>query len=175
MGTTESPEQQEGKSECDIQEEHRGQHESVRSQPRDHVGLDRLADVYGTFEDTWARVDFLLKHTRPFARAQQHQARLHDELKSSRESRDMALMKQTMSKVDGTREVLDIACRSLEDVRRPLKRKADDAHDRTGSHRKRYRRATEDHMKAEEVLNNSLGCLGDLVEDTASATHTLVL
>ena len=26
---------------------------------------------------------------------------------------------------------------------------------------------------AEEVLNNSLGCLGELVRDTASATHAL--
>ena len=28
-------------------------------------------------------------------------------------------------------------------------------------------------MKAEEVLNNSLGCLGTLVKDTAGATHAL--
>ena len=28
-------------------------------------------------------------------------------------------------------------------------------------------------MSAEEELNNSLGCLGDLVKDTAGATHAL--
>ena len=28
-------------------------------------------------------------------------------------------------------------------------------------------------MMAEEVLNNSLGCLGDLVRDSAGATHAL--
>ena len=28
-------------------------------------------------------------------------------------------------------------------------------------------------MKAEEVLNNGVGCLGTLVKDTAGATHAL--
>ena len=44
---------------------------------------------------------------------------------------------------------------------------------RTILHRDSLRRATRDHAKAEEVLNNSLGCLGTLVKDTAGATHTL--
>ena len=46
------------------------------------------------------------------------QGRKQDELKSSRESHDVLLMdlKESMSKVDDTREVLDIACRGLEDM-----------------------------------------------------------
>ena len=49
-------------------------------------------------------------------------------------------LKEAMSKVDDTREVLDITCRGLEDVSKrtiELKRKADDAHDRTRSHTER--------------------------------------
>ena len=38
MGTTESLEQQEGKPECAIQKEHRGQHEGTRPQSEDHAG-----------------------------------------------------------------------------------------------------------------------------------------
>ena len=54
-----------------------------------------------------------------------------------------------------------------------LKRKADDAHDRTRSHGERCWRPTKDHMMAEEFLNNGLGCLGDLVKDTTGATRSL--
>ena len=50
-----------------------------------------------------------------------------------------------------------------------LKRKADDARDSTRSHRERCRRATCEHVWAEEELDNSLGCLGDLVKDTTVA------
>ena len=85
-------------------------------------------------------------------------------------------LKEFMSKVDDTREVLDNTRRGLEDANKrtiELERKADDAHDRTRSHRERCRRATKDHVMAEEVLNNSLGCLCDLVKNTASATHAL--
>ena len=112
------------------------------------------------------------------AAAQQYQARPQDELKSTCESHDMALMdlKEYVSKVDDTREVLDITRRSLEDASKrtiELKRKADDAHDRTRSHRDRCQRATKDHMMAEEILSKSLGCLDDLVKDTTGATHAL--
>ena len=90
----------------------------------------------------------------------------------------MALMglREFLSKVDDTREVFDITRRGLEDaIERniELKLKADDAHAKTGSYRERWRRATSDHMMAEEVPNNSLGCLGDLVQDTTTATHAL--
>ena len=63
--------------------------------------LDRLADVYETFEDTWAFVeketaedDSLLAEADgamdQLVAAQQHQARFLDEVKSSRESLDIA-------------------------------------------------------------------------------------
>ena len=51
--------------------------------------------------------------------------------------------------------------------------KAEDAHTGTILHRDSLRRATRDQVKAEEVLNNSLGCFGTLVKDTAGATHAL--
>ena len=144
--------------------------------------LDRLAGVCATFEDTWANVENQISEgdipMDELAKAQEHQARLQDELKSSRESHDMALvdLEESMSKVDDTREVLDTPCRGLEDMSKKtieLKRKADDAHDRTRSHRERCRRATKYCVMAEEVLNDSLGCLGDLVKDTAGAPHAL--
>ena len=49
--------------------------------------------------------------------------------------------------------------------------KAENAHTGTILHRDSLRRATRDQVKAEEVLNNSLGCFGTLVKDTAGATH----
>ena len=54
-----------------------------------------------------------------------------------------------------------------------LKRKAYDAHDMTCSHRDWCRRATKELTKAEEALNDNLGCFGDLVKDTASSTYAL--
>ena len=74
------------------------------------------------------------------------------------------------------RALLEVACDDLADAGMKtidLKRKVDDAHDRTRSHRDRCRRATKELQTAEEDLNNSLGCLGDLVKDTASVAHAL--
>ena len=87
------------------------------------------------------------------AAAQQHQVRFHDELKSSRESLDIAFRE-----LNNCRALHDAACDDLEDASK-----------RTLG----CWRATKNHMMAEEVLDNSLGCLGDLVKDTASATHAL--
>ena len=128
----------------------------------------RLPDVYETFEDTWAFVeketaegDLLLAEADEavdqLAAAQQHQARFLDELESSRECLDAACV-----------DLKDASLRTTE-----LKRKADDVQERSRSHRERCRRAAKDYVIAEEVLNNSLGCLATLVKDTASATHAL--
>ena len=54
-----------------------------------------------------------------------------------------------------------------------LKRKVEEAHTRTFLQRGSNRRATSDHVKAEEVLNNGVGCLGTLVKDTTGTTHAL--
>ena len=84
------------------------------------AALDRLADVYETFEDTWAlveretaEVDTLFAEVYvamdDLATAQQYQARLQDELKHSCESHDIALtdLKECMSMVEDTREPAD--------------------------------------------------------------------
>ena len=54
-----------------------------------------------------------------------------------------------------------------------MKRKADDAHDQIRARRYRCRRATKEFETAEEDLNDSLGRLGQLLKDTAGATHAL--
>ena len=64
--------------------------------------------------------------------AQQHQARFHDELKSSRESLDIAVLdvEEAASKLKDFRDLLETVCRALEDVSKRtivLKRRADDA------------------------------------------------
>ena len=97
------------------------------------------------------------------AKAQQHQARCQDEVQGCCESLDAIVRDLT-----NFGALLEVACDDLADAGTKtidLKRKGGDAHDRTRSHR--------DRCSAEEELNNSLGCLGDLVKDTASATHTL--
>ena len=120
-----------------------------------------MADVYATFEDTWSNVENeTAEGDFPFveadeamdqlAAAQQHQARFQD--------------------------LDDAACADPDDASQrtiELKRKADDAHDRTRSHRERCWRVTKEHMMADEVHNNSLGCLAELVRDTVCATHAL--
>ena len=119
--------------------------------------LDRLADVYATFEDTWSNVkNETAEGDLPFveaeeamdqlAAAQQHQARFQD--------------------------LDDAACADPDDASQrtiELKRKADDAHDRTRSHRERCWRATKEYMMADD----SLGCLAELARDTVSAAHAL--
>ena len=70
-GTTQSLEQLDGKLECDIQKEHRGQHEGRRF---------RLTGVCASFEDARAN----LENDRAMdelAKAQQHQTRCQDEVK----------------------------------------------------------------------------------------------
>ena len=52
-------------------------------------------------------------------------------------------------------------------------RKADDAHDRIKTHRDQCRRATKELETAEEDLNDSIGRMEQLLEDTAAATHAL--
>ena len=54
-----------------------------------------------------------------------------------------------------------------------LKRKAEEGHTRTFLQRECIRRATSDHVKAEVVFNNGVGCLGTIVRETANATHAL--
>ena len=67
-------------------------------------------------------------------------------------------------------------CRGLEDVGEKtieLKRRRTMPMTGPDSRRDRCRRATEDLVSAEEELNDSLGRLGQLVTDTAGASHAL--
>ena len=68
----------------------------------------------------------------------------------------------------------DAAYRGLEDAGKWTikKRQADDAHDQISAHRDRCRRATE-FVTAEEDLNDCLGRMGQLAQDTAGGTHAL--
>ena len=134
-------------------------------------------------EDTWSNVENEISEgdTHFFAEAyeamdelavaQQRQARFQDDLNCTRESLEIPFRE-----LKNCRTLHDAACDDLEDASKrtlEVKRKADDAHDRTRSHRERCRHATKDFTMAEEVLHNNLGCLRDLVKDTASATHAL--
>ena len=58
--------------------------------------------------------------------------------------------------------------------RRPcdLKRKATEAQENLISHRERTRRFTNEHVRAEALVNNSLGALEHAVKDAAAATHS---
>ena len=90
----------------------------------------------------------------------------------------MALMdvNESVSKVDDSREVHDVVCRDLQVAGTrtfETKRKADDAHDRIRTHWDRCRRVTKELETAEEDLNDSLGGMGQLIKDTAGATHAL--
>ena len=76
------------------------------------------------------------------AKAQQHLARLQDELKKSRETLDIAVLdvEEAASELKDCRDLHDTVCRGLEDVGKKtieMKRKAHDAHDRTRSDRDR--------------------------------------
>ena len=113
--------------------------------------LDRLAGVYATFEDAWANLGsensevdtFMPKRTGAMdelAKAQPHQARCQDEVFCSCESLNIAFRK-----VNNCGALHGAACDDLADAGTKtidLKRKADDAHDRTGSHKERCWRAT---------------------------------
>ena len=78
--------------------------------------------------------------------------------------------------LDNRRDLHDAACRGLEDVGKKtteMKRNADDAYDRTSSHRDQCRRATKELVSAEEEVNDNLGRLGQLIKDTAEATQAV--
>ena len=131
-------------------------------------GPERLACEYTTFEEAWANLENAAQGVMDeLARAQQHQARCQDEVKGCRDGLD-----DIVKDLANFRAFLEAACDDLADAcmkTTDLKRKADDAHDRTRSHRDWCRRAKE-LTKAEEAINNTLGCFGDLVK---SATHAL--
>ena len=54
-----------------------------------------------------------------------------------------------------------------------LEKKAEEAHTKTSVQRDCIRRATSDHVKAEEVLNNVVACPSNFVKVTVGVTHAL--
>ena len=66
------------------------------------------------------------------------------------------------------------ACRDLQDAGTRVaetKRKVDDVQDLIRAHRERCRRVSEEYGTAEEDLNECPGRMGQLMRDTAGATH----
>ena len=146
------------------------------------AALDRLAEVCETFEDTWdivekesAEGDMLFATEEDsidkMEAARQHQDRTLEVFEDCRQSLDGVL-----GEFSNCRALHEAAWIDVQEASRrhsELKRKAAEAHERTILQRECLRRATRDHVKAEEVLNNSVGCLSTLVKDTAGATHAL--
>ena len=106
-------------------------------------------------------------------------------MEATRESMDIAFREFTscwahlntaFGEVSNCGALHDASCVDLKNACQrtgELKRKADDAHERTRSHRERCRRGTKEHTKSEVAINYSLGCLGWLIKETANATHSL--
>ena len=104
-------------------------------------------------------------------KAQKEQDRLQDEPEATRESMDIASREFTNCWAHLNTAFREVSnCRALHDVTwvdlkracqwtAELKRKADDAHERTRS--------------SEAAINLSLGCIGWFVKETANATHSL--
>ena len=133
-----------------------------------------MAGVYATFDDTWVNVEKksseggtlfaeVYKPMDELAKAQQHQARLQDELKNFRESLDIAVLDVEEAKLKDCRGLHDTVCRGLEDVGKKTvesKRKADNAHDKSRSHRERCQRANKRPCVGRGGSEQQLGMLG---------------
>ena len=144
--------------------------------------LSNLALVYARFEEAEADLEVDTSEGDPLHgdmrkalegpdEVQQQQERFKEEQKHTRDSLDTAFIE-----LNNRRDLHDAACRGLEDVGKKsteMKRKADDVHDRISSHKEQCRRATKEFVLAEEELNNSLGRLGQLIKNTAGATHAI--
>ena len=127
--------------------------------------MEALKNLYATFEQAGANLevevsegDLLFADVRTAmegpTEAQQHKERLQGELTSSRESLDVALvdMKESMTKVDDSREVHDVVWRDPQAAGTrafEMKRNADDAQDQVRAHRDRCRRETKELETAE--------------------------
>ena len=134
------------------------------------AALDRLAEVYETFEDTWdivvmesAQGDMLFASEEDAVHklegARQHQDRTLQVLEECHKSTDGAF-----KEFSNCRALHEAAWFDVKEVGRrhsELKRKAEEAHTRTFLQRESIRRATSDHVKPEEVL------IGILVKDIA--------
>ena len=130
--------------------------------------MDVLAEEYEILEETVKQVTH---ETEELDKAQKDQDRLQDELEATCES--MVIASREFSNCRAPHEVTCVDLKKACEWTAELKRKADDAPERTRSHRERCRRATKEHTKSEASINHSLGCPGWFVKATANATHSL--
>ena len=124
------------------------------------AALDRLAEVYETFEDTWDIVEketaegdqlFATEEdaTDKMEEARQYQDRTLDVLEGCCKSMDGAFME--FSNCRALHEAAWVDVQEASRKHSEIKKKAEDAHERTILHWESLRCA--DNMKAEEVLN----------------------
>ena len=139
--------------------------------------MDRLAEVYETFEDTWdvavkesAEGDMLFPSeedaVEKLEAARQHQDRTLEVPEDCRQSLDSAF--REFSNCRALHEAV-VRCEGIGTETLRTKRKAEEAHTRTFLQRESFRRETSDCVKAEEVLTNGVGCRGTPCKDTAGA------
>ena len=168
MGTAESSQQQERQLELHVQEEFGSEQQGVR--PESVAALDRLAEVYETFEDTW---DFVVKESAAGDMLLASEEDVADKLDAAQQQDD------ALEALEECRKNMDSASREFSnygalheaawvDVKETgrghseLKRKAEEAHTRTFLQRESIRRPTSNHVKAEEALNNGVGSMKSL-------------
>ena len=72
-----------------------------------------------------------------------------------------------------THEAICVEARRAWQKTHDLKRKATEAQDNLNFHRERTRRISNEHARAEALVNDRLGTLGHAVRDAAAATHSL--
>ena len=113
-------------------------------------------------------------------KAQKDQDRLQDELEATCDSmvtvskeftNCWATLNGALREVDNCRALHEETCVDLKKACQStaeIKRKANDAHERTRSHRERCRRVTKEHTKSEAAINHSLVCLGWFVKESAN-------
>ena len=158
--------------------------------------LDVLAEEYGIFEETIENVtdeteegDMLFavayELMEELDKAQNDQDHLQDELEATRESMGIASKEFTncwahlntgFREVSNCRALHDVMCVDLKNACQrtaELKRKADDAHERTRSHRERCRRATKEHTKSPKQPSTTVWRDQDELSKKRPAPHTL--
>ena len=145
------------------------------------AALDPLAEVYETFEDTWDIVlqecaagdMFIASEEDAAAKLGEAQRQQDDALEALEECRKN--MDSAHREFSNYRALHEAAWFDVKETgrRHSELRKWEDAHKKTFLQRDCTRRATSGDVNAEEVLNNSVECLGTHVGGTANATHAL--
>ena len=89
---------------------------------------------------------------------------------------DSINMRESLSKVQDSQGCCDKARRHLEEAGTRVleaKRRADETHEQVNAQTERYKRLSAVYASTEENLNGGLTHFGELIRDTAGATHSL--